>query len=774
MDQPLLDPSESTSSTARRKSARDGRVHPYWCVAVAVLLTALAIFGFRRVVNERDESRFRNATEAVQDSLRARLDAYLSILQSTRSLFASQRGNVDLPTFRRFVGGLDLEHHYPGIQGIGFTERMTRDQVDSAVAKIEAQGQEPFRVWPDTPRDEYHAIVFIEPLDRRNRAALGYDMYSEPVRQEAMARARDTGMPAATGMLTLVQEIDPQKQPGFLIYVPVYQGGAAPPDVASRRKELLGFVYGAFRDDDLVRGIFGSEHAPRTAFDLYDGTEVTASKLMYQGIDASSPRPLHASTALLDVAGRPWTLRVISTEAFDSLSGSGVVPYLVGLGLLLNGVFFLATRAQVRAQQEELAAHRRLEILAATSKRLSEAQLDITAILETACREVAQRLTEACSLALIDAEGTHLEYVQTAHVDREAEAMIRPIFARTPIALGDGVVGRVAATGEPALVAVASNEALIAGLSDADHIAFLRRFPVSTYVVVALRLGERVIGIMACWRGPGARPFKPIDEQLLQEVADRTAFAVENARLAERLRLAVKLRDDFLSVAGHELKTPLAALQLQVENVLRQTQTGAMGTVSPRLVERLNKVRTLVVRLEILISGLLDVSRIAAGKLLFQREDVELKGLVADVVERFGDHVGRAGSEVSMEGSGLVVGQWDRVRLDQVFTNLVGNALKYGGGKPIEIRITRHCDSARVVVQDHGIGIAPEDRARIFDRFERAVPERNYAGLGLGLWISQQIVHAFGGRIELESEVGVGSTFLVELPLRPGDALEPA
>lgn len=741
------------------------KAEPYWFLVITALLTVLTILAFRQVVKERDESRFRNATETVADSIRVRLDAYLAILVSTRSLFLVRHDDVDLPTFRRFVAGLDLERRYPGIQGIGFTRRIRHEDVGSVIARTVREGQEPFQLWPDEARDEHHAIVFLEPPDRRNRAALGFDMSTEAVRWEAMARARDTGRAAASGRVTLVQEIDPQKQAGFLLYVPVYRGDEVPNDVASRRERLVGFVYAAFRFDDLMRGIFGSQRAPYAAFDVYDGPEPGGAQLVFRGIEAGAAPPPHSAVVHLDIDGRPWTLRVVSTDAFDLGSSWPFVPYLVAIGLLVNYAFFVAIRAQVRAQRDETAAHQRLSILAETSKRLSEARLEVSAVLKAVCQEVAHRLTESCTLTLLDPTDAHLELAETAHLDPEAEASLRRLLLKRPIPFGERWFGHVAATVESVLMPVVPDDLLVPPATPADIRDYLVRFPVSSLIVVPLRLGERVIGTLSCSRGPGAAPFTATDQQLLQEIADRAAFAVENARLAERLSEAVKLRDDFLSIAGHELKTPLTALQLQVDGVLHQTEKGAMGEVSTRLVGRLSKVQTLVGRLEVLIGGLLDVSRIAAGKLLLQTEEVDLRLVLSDVVDRFGEHFSRAGCEVSIEAGGDVVGQWDRLRLDQVFTNLVSNALKYGAGKPIAITVARDSDHARVAIRDHGIGIAPEDRGRIFDRFERAVSERNYAGLGLGLWITQQIVSALGGTIELESEVGIGSTFRVDLPL---------
>ncbi len=740
-------------------------------VALAALLTATALIGFREISVARDQARFENAADAVQDAIVARINAYESILLSGRSLFISHGGEPDLATFRAFVRSLELEQRYPGIQGIGFSRRLRPTEIPAVVAEVEGQGQIPFRVWPDDPRGEYHSIVFLEPLDRRNAAAIGFDMFTEPKRRDAMSRARDTGEPAASERVTLVQEIDPVKQAGFLIYVPVYAGGTRPDTIEARRATLRGHVYSAFRIDDLLIGIFGSQRAPRVTFDLYDGQVVRDEALMHSQHNSSLHDAAYVADRQLSIAGRPWTLRVQSTPGFEATSAMRLFPWLVGVGLLVNGAFLFAARAQVRAREREAKARARLAILADSSKHFSEASLDLASVLRAMCREVTQRVQDSCVVNLIDDTGTVLRLAEAHHLDREVEQSIRAVLQDLPVPVGETSVGKVAATGQPLLVPHVDHDAMLSTMRP-EYRAHIERFPISSLVVVPLRARDRILGTVTASRKPGTPAFTAEDQKLLQDIADRAGLAVENARLAERLRTsmheaqeAVRLRDEFMSIAGHELKTPLAALQLQIEGLLRQFERGTYGDLATRFHDRLEKTHKHVMRLELLINELLDVSRIVSGKLTMQREEVELSALLADVIDRFSDNLARARCEVSIEAPEPVIGHWDRVRLDQVLSNLVGNALKYGPGKPIEVRVSREGSEAKITVQDHGIGIAPEDKERIFGRFERAVSNRNYGGLGLGLWISQEIVQAFGGTIEVESSVGVGSTFIVALPL---------
>jgi PAS domain S-box-containing protein len=230
----------------------------------------------------------------------------------------------------------------------------------------------------------------------------------------------------------------------------------------------------------------------------------------------------------------------------------------------------------------------------------------------------------------------------------------------------------------------------------------------------------------------------------------------------EDLKQAVDARDEFLSVASHELRTPLTTLMLQLDSLARSTAGREMDERSRR---RIGDAVRQAQRLDRLVGSLLDVSRISAGRLELELGDVELAELVRQAVERLGEHAQRAGSEIRVRADQTAQGQWDRARLEQVVTNLLANAVKYGQGKPIEV-VVDVCegDRVRLVVADQGIGVPLEQQARIFDRFHRAVSSRNFGGLGMGLYITRQIVAAHGGSIAVRSEPGQGATFIVELP----------
>jgi PAS domain S-box-containing protein len=239
----------------------------------------------------------------------------------------------------------------------------------------------------------------------------------------------------------------------------------------------------------------------------------------------------------------------------------------------------------------------------------------------------------------------------------------------------------------------------------------------------------------------------------------------EQQRHAAALRDALAARDTFLSVASHELRTPLTPLSLKLDMLAREARAELPSPFAGRVLGHTESTRKQVTRLSSLVSDLLDVSRIASGRFTVEREPIDLAAVVREVVTRFEPQAHRAGSPLTLEAPENVETQSDRLRFDQVVTNLVDNAIKYGDGKPIHVSLAREPGWAVLTVRDEGIGIDPGKLEVIFGRYERAVSERHYGGLGLGLYISRSVVEALGGTVSAESERGAGSAFEVRLPL---------
>jgi signal transduction histidine kinase len=360
----------------RVRSAWQAIHTPAAALAVSLTLTAVAASLVTVAARDRDTARFSNDAQAARDRVQTRVDTYTALLHGAQALFAASE-QVQAHEFRTYVEQLELGTRYKGIQGIGFSRLLdppgARSDSASIAAALRAGGSEAARRW-SLPRTagappaegaeaEHHAIVYLEPLDRRNRAALGFDMYSEPTRRAAMDRARDLGRPAASDPVTLVQEIDADKQAGFLIYVPVY---ALPPDtrlesVAERRRALRGFVYAPVRARDFFSGTFGSERVPRVAFRVFAGRDTTAAALLFDSRDlvpAAVPArsPWNPGVALrrtdtVAVAGQVWTLAFAPTAASGIEEGSSLALWILAAGTAVGVALYYATRAEFEARR---------------------------------------------------------------------------------------------------------------------------------------------------------------------------------------------------------------------------------------------------------------------------------------------------------------------------------------------------------------------------------------------------------------------------------------
>jgi PAS domain S-box-containing protein len=279
----------------------------------------------------------------------------------------------------------------------------------------------------------------------------------------------------------------------------------------------------------------------------------------------------------------------------------------------------------------------------------------------------------------------------------------------------------------------------------------------ASYMSVPLPGRGTLFGVLTFAAGPNRR-YGEADLEVAEELARRTALAIENARLFHGAEEALQAREEFLSIAAHEIRGPITSLHLSIQALRAAPPTArSMG----RMLDVIERDDRQLIRL---VDELLDVTRIRGGRLQFDLERVDLGEVSREVMTRLGPELTRSGSSLSVSTEGDLIGLWDKTRLDQVVTNLVSNAIKYGLGNPIEVIVRGDDERVTLVVGDHGIGIDPKMRDRVFDPFARGVSPRTYGGLGLGLYIVRTIVDGLGGTVTVESTLHVGSTFTVVLP----------
>lgn len=407
-------------------------------------------------------------------------------------------------------------------------------------------------------------------------------------------------------------------------------------------------------------------------------------------------------------------------------------------------------------------AARNLSLLSEVSRMLVESRGTPDETLVAVGRLAVESIADACLVYGVNEDGM-VRFVLALHREREREPGMEALSKYPPTAAPGHPVFEAVRTGRLQHLRQLTPEKLRHFARNEEHYQAILAAGMGSFVVMPLSMGGRVVGVLGLARAD-LQGFSPEELVVCEELARRIAVALENGRLFRETQEALRLRDEFLSVASHELKTPLTPLRLRMNALEREALQQPDDPFVKTVQQYLETGRKQVKRLDALMTDLLDVSRIRTGRFPIDREEVDLAVLVREVTRNFELVAARTSTPLVVESPESVMGYWDRGRLEQVVDNLLSNALKYGPGKPVRVRLEAWEGGARLVVQDDGMGMDEALQKRIFDPFVRGVSDRHYGGLGLGLHIVRTIVEALGGHIRVESSPGQGAAFTVELP----------
>jgi PAS domain S-box-containing protein len=523
--------------------------------------------------------------------------------------------------------------------------------------------------------------------------------------------------------------------------------------------------------------------------------DVAAGRVGWQELTPPGDPPLNARTRWgMDERG---TFTPFETEFLRS--DGARVPVLLG-GARFEGssdqgiAFVLDLSEEVRlrrsrddllqreksARLEAIRARQRFQMLAEASKTLA-GSLDLRQTLNSLARLLVPALADWCYVAHRGWDGG-AAVLTTAHADPSKEELLGTLRTCSPDPAAPEGAPRVFRTGRVAVYADIDEDQLrpglgrwpVVGTHDAAHLATIRGLGMRALLCVPLAGHQGVDAVIMLVSASDPRRYGPDEIALAQEIAQRAVVTLENVRLFSDALDAVRARDEFLAVAAHELRTPITSTLLCLQRLRRlvaRAGIGASASTSPvpsptslataSLAESCDRQ---LQKLSLLMDQLLDVSRIATQRFALRLEEVDAVQLVRDAIASLSPDLQRAGCPVDLAAPQRLVGRWDATRLGQVMTNLIGNALKFGAGQPIEVTVEALACRVRLSVRDHGIGISIQDQARIFGRFERAVSIANFGGLGLGLYVSEEIARALGGDIHVDSQPGQGALFVVDLP----------
>lgn len=681
-----------------------------WSILIISLIITLIAWNISNdYAEQRAKERFEFQIEEAQDAIQKRFINYEQVLRGGLGFFVGS-DHVRREEWRDYISILELEKFFPGTLGVGYSQWLKPEELAAHIDEIKQQGFPQFVVRPEGERDHYSSITLLEPFNQRNQKAFGYDMYSEPVRREAMERARDTGKTALSGKVTLVQESSSGIQAGILIYVPHYRENVT--DINERRDALMGFVYSALRVGDLMQGILGVG-LPELDFSLYDGNSNQVENKLYESrTGQSGHQPAYKRQETLEIGGRVWAIEYESNAAFASATSSNQ-PTLVAVGgIIIDFLLFniILALGRSRKQAQKLADDR--------MAKLRARELEFKAITDNANDGIIS-INENGTMNYLNHSAQQMFNYAKDEVINKPIALLFPAKEKNTI---ETILNNK----------TANNKA--AGLIEIEGIG----------------KGNKVFPVefsLACWESGGKLGYTAI----VRDITER--------------KKVEQLKKEFISTVSHELRTPLAA----ISGSLSLIENGVVGDITEKMKTLVDNANRNTVRLAKLVNDLLDSEKMAAGAMQYDMEDCEIKSLVEKALDM--NRAVAIQSNISLilaEGAESAIIHVDPERFIQVMTNLLANAIKFSSNDDfIETQVNVENDQVRVAVIDHGAGVPDKFRDKIFGKFSQADSSdtRKHGGTGLGLNITKVIIEKFNGKIDYSSVPNKETTFFFTLPV---------
>ncbi|XXF77696.1 PAS domain-containing protein [Myxococcaceae bacterium GXIMD 01537] len=446
-------------------------------------------------------------------------------------------------------------------------------------------------------------------------------------------------------------------------------------------------------------------------------------------------------------------------------AGVDAGQYLVSYFPVREGWAVTGVGGVVADITEQKRVEENLRFLAEATTRMSDS-LELRPTMENIASVLVGRVADYCLVDVLAEDGAHLVRMAAEAIDPDTRRSIQQTLRFSAPPDSESPIRRVLRLRRSELVADVNEAWLEQAIAAPEHRRVLQKLGSRSMMMVPLLARGQALGVITVVSQNPARRYTAKDLAFLEDLAWRAALAADNARLFERAEQAVAARDEFVAIATHELRTPLSALHLRLGALMRNLERGAPPD-EKQLRRALEMSLRQTTRLEGLLTHLFDVSRISADRLELEREEVDLTRLVRNLVVRLEDALAQANTPAVVHAEAPVVASVDRLRVEQVVSNLLSNAMKYAPGQPIELTVAREGGDAFITVKDAGPGIAPDMQARIFERYQRASGEHVRGSLGLGLYISRQIARAHGGDLTVESTPGKGARFVLRLPLHP-------
>lgn len=700
-----------------------------WQMSLIVLISGMVLTIVSTLLLKEDEElQAKNELALISNELKTRierrLNAHALMLRNGASFFAAS-DSVTREEWKVYVHNSRLERILPGVEGVGFACIIPKNQLQDHIQKIRAEGFPDYTVKPKGERDTYTSILYLEPFSGRNLRAFGYDMFSEPVRRDAMERARDYDIAALSGKVTLMQEAGENPQAGTLMYVPIYRNGTRTFTVEERRKAIVGWVYSPYRMDDLMHKILGrwdSTSYNRIRLQLYEHKSMAADSLLFdtQQADFLSGKTRHSVIShklSLDFNGKRWTL-VFSQSVGILGSFHGKVLILFVAGLLISFLLFALYLAFSKARSRTMLSE-------SLASRLQESETKHRALIENAT------------------EGIYV--VQNGHVafaNKACEAI-----TGIPLREMTGLPIKEFLDTEETDKLYQHHDDLIVGTTHSLH----EIFPVYN------RKNERrwllINSVQIQWNG------RPATLNLATDVTRRKEDEEEISRKNQELENLNATKDKFFSIIAHDLRSPFNSLLGLTEMMVYDLPNLEREQIQS-MVNIIYKTTTNLYRL---LENLLQWSQIQNGTIPFNPESMNVQKIVDESIELSREAALIKNIEMVANVPGHLIVMADPNMLYTILRNLLSNAIKFThkGGQVSVIASTTGNDTVQISVKDTGIGISPAMIGNLFrlDVKTNRTGTEGESTAGLGLLLCKEFIEKHGGRIWVDSVVGEGSTF---------------
>ncbi|MBF0612376.1 MAG: response regulator [Magnetococcales bacterium] len=706
------------------KHSRPWLFQPFtaWIILVTSLfLTVLAWWLTDHYVIHRGRDRFHFQTEEIASAIQRRMVEYQALLYGCLGVFQAS-DHVSRQEFATYIQNLRLSQYFPGIQGIGYSKVVPPQEKASHIREVRSEGFPAYRLWPMGEREIYTSIIYLEPFTGRNLRAIGYDMFSEPIRREAMERARDTGQLATSGMVTLVQETQVDVQPGFLIYLPNYKKNLPLETVDQRRAALDGFIYSPFRMGDLMKGILRNGISQGIMFEIFDGPQPFRHNLMYDSLPDGilhtllETRSQFERNISLTFGGKTWTLILLSRPGFLN-NGETMQPMVIlAGGLLVDMLLFLLVFSLAGREQRAQNLANTMEEEAAQSRCHLQSMLD----------------TFPFPAWIKNKEG-------------------RLLAANPVLAHAIGLASPSMIIGKGDLEIWPLEEAL---LMQTAHQRASQENGQHSFEMTLLHHGTTA-------------PFRVTVTPLLDDhgkLMGTSGFALDHSevkRLQEALQQASKIaqstslaNSSFLAAISHQISTPMNSI-LGMGEVLAN---------SPKLSDKektyLEVARRAGETLLAMMQTILDLAKLEAGQLQLDSQAFDLTAESRNAVHVLQEEAKRKGLVLNcrlMPGLPTrIVG--DPQRLRHILLHLLNNAIKYTKQGSVTLTVKPEENQKLLfTVADSGCGISPERQVALFQPFGQGTSR--FSSSGMGLYVCRQLVNLMGGKMWLESIVDHGTIF---------------